>query len=300
MADFIRRHSILLASLLLLVSSFQLMSASIQDPWLPRLGGRFVNGAISPIQGFHRSFVDSGTDIWTHYLYLVNVESERAELASRVKALEAQNSRLIEFENENSRLRGLLSLQQETGWNGVIATVIGRDPSNWIRTITIDRGEVDGVRPGQTVVDGHAIVGQTTVVSERSAKILLLTDSRSAIDALVQSSRSPGIVEGTGFDFVRLNYVLREQEVKVGDRVIASGLDGVYPKGALIGVVTSVATNPENLFHSIEVRPSVDIARLESLLVVIPERSHPKDFSEPSLSASNPATVDSSLPQEKP
>ena len=241
--------------------------------------------------------MDSGTDIGNHYIYLVNVAGERSELASRIKALEAQNSRLIEFESENGRLRTLLNFQEETGLSGVAATVIGRDPSNWIRTITIDRGELDGVRPGLPVVDGHAIVGQTTVVSERSAKVLLLTDSRSAIDAIVQSSRSPGIIEGTSFDLLRLRYVLREHEVKVGDRVVASGLDGVYPKGALIGVVTAVSSKPDNIFHAVDVQPSVDVSRMENLLVVIPERSHPKVLPESEVSADDRA--DSSKAPEK-
>lgn len=278
MADFLRRHSVVITSFLLLICSFQLMSASIQNPSLPRAGGHLLNSALSPVQELHHSFVRTGADLWNHYFWLVDVQSEHSELLSRIKALEAQNSRLLEFESENARLRSLLNFREQTGLDGLAATVIGRDPSNWIRTVTIDRGADDGVKSGLPVVDGHAIVGQTTVVSAHSAKVLLLTDSRSAIDAIVQSSRSPGIIEGTSTDLLRLRYVLKEHEVAAGDRIIASGLDGVYPKGALIGVVTTVATQPDHMFHNIEVLPSVDVGRLENVLVITSQvTQHPSE-----------------------
>ena len=146
-------------------------------------------------KGYHE-VSESMKYMWSHYLWLIKVEAERNELVERVKQLEAQNSRLMEYENENKRLRGLLFFSEETGHKGIVASVVGRDSSNWIKTITIDRGSDDGIRPGLAVVDGNAVVGQTTSVTEDSAKVLLLTDNASAIDAIVQSSRASGIAEG--------------------------------------------------------------------------------------------------------
>ncbi len=270
MAQFLRRHSLLFTSAFLLVLSAQLMSASIRDRSLPQLGGKAVNAVLSPLEAFQHEAFQSVRYMWDHYLWLVNLESERDGLLERIRALETQNSRLIEFENENKRLRELVNFTYETSLKGIAAAVIGRDPSNWVKTITINRGSKDGIRPGYPVVDGHAIIGQTTVVTESSSKVLLVTDNSSAVDSLVQSSRAPGISEGNLEHNLKLIYVQKDFVVNVGDRVIASGLDGVFPKGLLVGVVTSVQPNTSGLFQNIELTPSVELDRLEEVLVLQP------------------------------
>lgn len=271
MADFIRRHSLFLTALGLIACSLQLMSASIENAGLPRLGGRVVHAALAPVQKVHHESLSSVKDVWQHYVWLVGVEEERNELLGRLKQLEAQNSRLLEFEHENKRLRKLLAFKRSTGFDGVTSTVIGRDPSRWERTITLDRGAQDSVKEGLPVVDGEAVVGQTTVVSGTSAKVLLITDKSSAIDAIVQRSRATGIVEGTGRDTLRMRYVLKEMSVQPGDRIISSGLGGIYPKGTLIGVVVDVRTPHSGLFHEVTIKPSVDLLRLENVMVITSE-----------------------------
>lgn len=268
MADFIRRHNLMLTTMLLLLASFQLMSASIKNAEIPRLGGEALHNVISPFQLAHSRSLDSINSIWHRYVWLVSVEAEREELARRLKMLEAQNSRLLEYRSENGRLRKLLNFSDQTRLKGVAATVIGRDASNWIRTITVDRGAAHFVEPELPVVDGEAVVGQTTVVTNDSAKVLLLTDRSSSIDALVQRSRAMGVLEGTGGFSLKLRFVVKEDSVKPGDRIIASGLGGVFPKGTLLGVVSAVNTPVSGLFHEIEVKPSVDLERLENVLVV--------------------------------
>lgn len=267
MSDFFRRHSLALTSLALVIISCQLMSASIQHQALGAFGGRMVMFFLSPCEEVVHNATDSMSGMWRHYVWLQSVESERNELALRVKALESQNSKLLELEGENERLKSLLKYEGEMHVEGVAARVIGHEPSNWYRTIVIDRGESHGVRVGSSVVDGNAIVGQVIATSSSSARVLLITDNSSAIDALVQSSRGQGIVEGALENSLKLRFVLREYAVSIGDRIIASGLDGVFPKGALIGVVTRTEQS-SGMFHSIDVQPAVDVRRLETVLVV--------------------------------
>jgi rod shape-determining protein MreC len=276
MTDFLRRHALLFTSVLLLVCSFQLMSASMSNRELPRLGARVVDSALTPMQKVYHELLESTKYIWSHYLWLLDVETERNDLVERIKELEAQNSRLMEFESENLRLRNLLHFSEETGHNGLVASVIGRDPSNWIKTVTIDRGANDGVRPGLAVVDGNAIVGQTTAVTGNSAKVLLLTDNTNAIDAIVQSCRASGIAEGgSENEMLHLRYVekLEQSQIHAGDRVIASGIDGVFPKGTLIGVVHRVDADAPGLFQYVEIKPSADLHRLENVLIIVPEKN---------------------------
>ncbi len=268
MTEFFRRHSLVLTSIILLICSFQLMSISVANRAFPRTGGRLVKAVLTPIETTHHELTETVRQSWNDYIALQGVAVERNELAQRVKALEAQNSRLAELESENERLRGLLSFTDSTGLTGIAATIIGRDSSNWIRSITIDRGSDHGLRPGLPVVDGRGIVGQTTVVTANSSKVLLLTDSGSAVASLIQGNRAQGIAEGALGKKLALRYVLKEYKVQVGDRVVASGLDGVFPKGTLVGVITQIPPESPGLFHSIEMESSVDFNRLETVLVV--------------------------------
>ena len=270
--DFVRRHALLLISTLLLTLSVQLMSLSVYNPALPRFGARLVDSVLFPLEQLYHSGFDSVRSVWTKYIWLLDVEHKRTALVERVKQLEAQNSRLMESERENDRLRSLLNFRKESGHHGVVATVVGRDPSNWVRAVTIDRGSLDGLRPGLAVVDGNAVVGQIVNVRPDSARVLLLTDTTSAIDVILQRSRAVGILEGRSHSAtLRLRYVekLVESSVSVGDRVIASGLDGVYPKGALVGVVHDVDDTASGMFYEIKVLPSVEVNQLENVLVLL-------------------------------
>lgn len=291
MPDFLRRHALSFTSVGLLVCSFQLMSLSIDNRALPRMGAQAIDTVLSPMEKLYHELMESTKYMWSHYLWLLEVETERNELYERVKELESLNSKLMEHERENIRLRDFLEFKTRTRYQGVIATVIGRDPSNWVKTITIDRGRVDGLSPGLAVVDGNAIVGQIISVSKYASRVLLITDNSSAVDAIIQNSRASGIGEGgvgRGGLRLRLRYVekLGNSAVRTGDRVIASGLDGVFPKGLLIGVVHHVDSTVPGLFQRIIVEPSADVNRLENVLVLLPQQV--RDVVEKSVSEEAP------------
>lgn len=269
--ELIKRHSMLLMTVFLLGLSCWMMSVSVRNKALPQFGANLMGRIIAPTEKLRFELSQSFNFYWKRYFYLLEVEAERDDLSNRIKALEAQNSRLVEFENENRRMRALLGYTEETGVKGVAATVIGRNPSNWTRSVTINRGASHGIRPGHPVVDGHAIVGQVIAVSPSAASVLLLTDNTAAVDALVQASRASGVVEGIMQDKLIMRYVTKDYQVSLGDRIISSGLDGVFPKGKLIGIVVKVGEDKIGMFKSIEVEPSVDFNRLENVLVLLTE-----------------------------
>ena len=161
MAEFVKRHSLFISSVALIAGSFQLMSSSIENPELPKYGAELLNTTLSPIEEVHSTGISSIQDNWNHYLWLQNVEEENRSLKNRIALLEAENSKLVENAHENSRLRKLLNYSEGSTRHGLTGTVIGRDPSNWIRSVTIDIGEEEGVQTGLPVVDGHAVVGLT-------------------------------------------------------------------------------------------------------------------------------------------
>ena len=275
--DYLRQRSMGIVSFLFLILSFQLMKESITNPALPAHGARLVLSVTAPVQNAYSVFQNNVRSWINHYLWLIDVSAEREELINRNKALEAANSSLIEKKSENERLRSLLGYAEQTKSVGVSAQVIANDPSNWIKSITIDRGASSGLKPNQPVVDGNAIVGQTTTVGFESAIVLLLIDSRSAIDSLVQRTRVRGIVEGNFDNKLRLKFVAKDADVLPGDRIISSGLDGIFPKGTLVGVVTDITTGKNSLFKDIEVEPSVDFKALENVLAITakPEEQEP-------------------------
>ena len=165
----------------------------------------------------------------------------------------------------------------ENSLSYVEGTVIAYDPSSFVQAVTINRGSSDGIAPGMAVVEGNGIVGQVVAVSLHTARIMLIIDRASSVDALIQSSRVRGIIEGKGRDKSEFVYVGESEEVMIGDKVVTSGLDGVFPKGLIVGVVTAVQKSANGLFKSIEVTPSVKFYRLESLLVVLPGKDNARE-----------------------
>jgi rod shape-determining protein MreC len=117
-------------------------------------------------------------------------------------------------------------------------------------------------------VHARGVVGQVIAVSPNSARILLMTDHSSGIDAIVQGSRIRGVVEGSGTQMSQLRYVTREFSIKTDELVLTSGMDGVFPKGLLLGTVSAVQSSGGGMFQTVEVRPSVDFVRLEEVLIL--------------------------------
>src|SRR6185295_1055291 len=145
--------------------------------------------------------------------------------------------------------------------------VIGRDATRLSRTILIGRGETDGVVRGAAVLAPQGVVGHVFQTSPHSARVLLVSDHNSGVDALVQRTRARGIVQGTVDAGCVLKYVKRTEDVQVGDTLVTSGLDGIFPKGLPVGRVTAIDKRGQGLFQSAEVAPRVDVDQLEEVLV---------------------------------
>jgi rod shape-determining protein MreC len=131
----------------------------------------------------------------------------------------------------------------------------------------IDRGTQDGIVKGSAVLAPEGIVGQVFLASAHAARVLLVSDHNSGVDAIVQRTRAQGIVQGTVDAGCVLKYVKRTEDVQLGDDVITSGLDGIFPKGLPIGRVVEVDKRGRGLFQHAEVKPSVDFDQLEEVLV---------------------------------
>ena len=181
---------------------------------------------------------------------------------------------LSETGRENLRLRQLLDLKEHSAFRTVTARVIGRDASNWWRSLQIDRGSNDGLADNMAVLNADGLIGKTISVTRGQARVLLLIDPNCKAAALLQDTREPGVVSGVeaAFNFslrLRMTYVNRDAKVTPGESVITSGLGGVFPKGILIGTTTRARMNRQTgMYQDVDITPAVDFRRLEEVIVI--------------------------------
>lgn len=230
---------------------------------------RIVVAAIGPFQEGVVQTIRFCEHIWTHYFYLVSVKQENDALREMLAHANLENSKYVETQLAYERLQRLLATKAALPHRLVSAEVVGRDPSVWFDAIIINRGSHDGIGKGMPVIAPEGIVGQVVTVSYDYSKVMLMIDRSSAIDALVQHNRTRGIVAGETDEACRFKYVVRKAEVQIGDTVVSSGLDGLFPKGLRIGTIKEVSKDESGIFQEVMVQPFVDFSRLEEVLVVI-------------------------------
>ena len=206
---------------------------------------------------------------WDGYINLMNVHRENLKLRDEIKVL---NTRVVagnEAQKSNQRLAHLLEMKDTVKTPTLSASVVGEDVSAWFRTLVIDRGSTSGILDGMAVVAADGVVGQIVKVAPSTSRVLLLTDHASGIAATIQRSRARGVVKGKEGGLCSLEFATREEDVKIGDVVVSSGIGGVFLKGLPIGEVTMVKRGEYGIFQTVTIRPAVNIAHLEEVLVVM-------------------------------
>jgi rod shape-determining protein MreC len=231
--------------------------------------GRVGLSFVAPFQELVTRSVRFTRGVWKHYFLLVSIAQKNDILKKMLNESIEKNNQWREIEMANTRLRNLLNFQKAPNNRVVAAEVIGKDPSGWFKTVIIDKGKAEGLQKGLPVVLPQGIVGQVIEVSSHYSKVMLIIDRNSAVDALVQRSRARGIIKGALADQCRFEFVLRKHDVQTGDTVIASGLDGVYPKGLRVGRISDLSERKSDIFYDITVTPFVDYETLEEVLVIL-------------------------------
>ena len=236
--------------------------------------GRSAIFFIAPFQETFTRSVQFLKNIWGHYFFLVSVAKENDNLKKTINHAIYKNNKYREIEISNFRLRNLLNFRKTMTNQVLVAEVVGQDPSPWFKTIIIDKGKSDGVEKGLPVVVPEGIAGQIIDISCNYSKVLLIIDRNSAVDALVQRTRARGLIKGQSDGRCLSKYVLRKNDIKVGDTVVSSGLDGVFPKGLRVGYVTEIVKRNSGIFQEVTVMPYVDFEKLEEVLVVLDSPKH--------------------------
>lgn len=223
----------------------------------------------TPVQEGLTSLADRVTNMRQFFTDVEACRAENEELQALVDRLIIENVRLREAEIENVTLREQLNFKQANpSFELLSAQVIGRDPTNLLGYLIIDRGSAEGVAVGMPAVTHRGLVGRITETNPHSSKVLLITDVSSSVNALIQESRATGVVQGRMGHGLVMRYVQQEEEMKEGDLVLTSGLGGNFPTRVIIGQVTAVRKKDVELFQEADVRPAVNFQELEMLMVL--------------------------------
>ncbi|GJL77720.1 MAG: rod shape-determining protein MreC [Nitrospinaceae bacterium] len=263
------KRLITLLSLLLLVS-LALMTLNIKREKGPFFFESLVVWVISPFQTFFTQTVSSISNVFDHYFFVVNTSQENEMLREQIDRLSHEKNSLIEKIKEQERVASLIQNEEPEERRLVIAKVIGKDATQWSNVVFINKGTDDGIQENLAVVTNAGVIGHIIQSSGGTSKVLLITDSRSAVDSLFQDSRFTGVIVGTGENVAQMKYVPMNAEVQVGDSVLSSGLGGTFPKGLKIGIVSQVVKKKQGLFQDIKVTPSADFSRMEEVMVLLP------------------------------
>lgn len=247
-----------------------LMSLSTNSPARIQSLQNLFAQALYPFQ-FGASWVTGTvTSGWEFVVDVRNVFQENQRLKVLVEKYTGIEHQLTEVRLANRRLRELLAFQEEAQFSVTPAQVIGRNPSSWFSTITIDRGSFHGIQVDMPVVNHQGLVGKVIQVSTYSSKVQLIISSESGTSGIVQRTRDNGVVIGLSIPvgYCRITRLPVGSEVELGDLIISSDLTGVFPRGLVIGRVVEVDIDYVTLERSALIKPEVDFERLEEVLVI--------------------------------
>jgi rod shape-determining protein MreC len=261
-----RRNGILLA--LLLVAQLALMSGSSRGRREAARVERAVVWLSSPVVSAAGAIGGGVGGAVESFRELVAAHRRAAAYEAEVRRLGEELRRHREADAENQRLRRLLAMRELEAPRAVAASVVTAKQDGPTRMIVIDRGRSKGVVADLPVVAWGGAVGRVLLAGSSHAKVRLLTDANSGVGGLVQRSRARGIVFGRADEKLELRYVPRFSDVTGGDRVVTSGVDGIFPRGYGVGVVTAIRQEPDGT-QWIELEPELDFGRLEEVLVLL-------------------------------
>ena len=271
-----RRPTLLFIVVLSLL--FVLMSFSHQTRYLGETRTMFertVMTIFSPVPKFVNWMGGTVQDMHHGYLDMRAAVRENVDLKRKVASLTTENLKLRQSEGDLKRLRSLLAYSEQFDMQTSMAQTIMLDTAGRFKSIIIDRGAEDGVQVNDVIANANGLIGRVVLVTNDLAKVQLLTDNNSSIGSLVERTRRQGVVRGNGATAVQMFDIPTLADVQVGDRILTAGIDGVYPRGIPVGIVTR--SDPgQSLFKNIAVKPLVDFGTIEEVIVI-----HTRKIPEP-------------------
>ncbi len=255
--------TLLFIVLILLLVLFQSVKDEGSNRWQ-----KVIQTVSYPIQSGVHNLVNTFSDWWEGYVMLIGIRNENQQLLQEIAELKDRLNRSLEDSVQYNRLRGQLLFAQRQPDRKVFAEIIGESIDNIHQMRLINRGSKHGLKRNFSAILREGLVGRVQSVTPFQSNLQLITDFRSRVPALIQRNRIRGLIYGTqtGLEMRQIN---RRAKVKKGDRVITSGLGGLYPKGILIGTIVEVRVQPQELFQTASIETAVDLSRMEEVFIII-------------------------------
>jgi rod shape-determining protein MreC len=268
MRDLFNRYRFYLLAMILLLATLILYSYNIRQKSVTTFFERAVLSVAAPFQLGIDGTANAVVGLWRDYLWLIDTRQRNLVLEKENREMRARLNQINEVTLQNQRLRKLLAFVDDLDRAALPAQVIGEDVTPWARTIVIDKGSRSGLRQGLPVVASDGVVGRVIKTSSYSSRVLLITDPSSAVAALVQDTRSRGILRGHG-ERLSVEYMEHDATLQPGDLLVTSGMGGIFPKGLPLARVVFASQDHFDLFQRIEAVPTADFSRLEEVLVIL-------------------------------
>jgi len=259
--------AIIIAILILVISFFAFTNTPVFVKGYSKVKG-FVGEMAGPALRLISKPTYSLRKMFEAYANLVDVKRDNLALKKKLEAFELENQKIPELEKENKRLKTILNLTEQNPNTMIAARVVGEDIKNWFKCIIIDKGRNYGIKEKMPVITPKGIVGQAVEVNKWHTKVMIINDTNSSIDVYIEGKNTRGMLEGTGQTVLKLKYVLKNDEVEIGDRLVTSGKDSIYPKGLPTGIVITVNRNKPGIFSDIDVMPFNNFKGLEEVLII--------------------------------
>jgi rod shape-determining protein MreC len=264
---------------LIILIFIQLVLISLQIPLEEKnYLERAIFSVFSPIQHGIFSFFRKTGDIWDKYFYLLDVESQNQKLRKEIFFLRQENTSLRNIMKRLQDEKEMKERLKKLHENILAAQVIGLDAGNIYKSLIINRGSVDGLKRNMVILDKHGyLLGRVSgPIGIKESRVQLITDHESGVSVYSRKNLVPGIVSGDGEGGCILKYILsdlpRSEGVNKGETVLTSGFDGVYPRGILVGQITSI-TPTTSLFKEVSVKPYFDFRHLDPVAVLLQDPS---------------------------
>jgi len=225
-------------------------------------------GAVTPFERLLVWMRNSTGDIWHNYFYLRGVRAENRQLKEQIEQMRLEEVRLSEAAAQAHRLQSLLAFKEQFVAKTVAAQVIGSSGVDSSRVIYIDKGENAGITRDMAVITSDGIVGKVLLVYPSLSQVLLINDQTSGVGVLLANSRLQGVLVGMPNGETAVNGIMSDEQVPLGESVLTSGGDQIFPKGLPVGTVSKVGIG-KDLFLGIRIKPAANLSKLEEVLVVV-------------------------------
>ena len=299
MLELIKRNRLMLGAATVLILLVVILTLRMRNPERMRFIDETLQAIAYPIQTAFTGTVRGVSNLWGNYVALIRLREENERLRNRVDVLQEELNHYINSSIQFNMLREQLKFKEDQPERKVYAEVIGESVDNFHHTLLINKGHLEGIKTNYPVLLREGVVGRIQSVTALQSVVQLIVDRRHRFPVIIQRSRERMILEGSGGDLklmapdrgivlgmgtgLSMNRIRMLADVQKGDRVITSGLAGIFPKGYLVGIITNVSRERHELFQTATIDPVVDFNKIEGVYVLINPSNPANDpfFSKP-------------------